>query len=401
MTASRSGVKYGLIMYKDSPNLGDDIQSYAASHFLPHIDYYIDREDMSSFIPDEAEMVFVILNGWYLYNHTNWPPSDFIFPLLTSLHFDSVNTMYGSRNLEKNYAFDNIGAEFLRQYGPVGCRDFPTLEIMQRHAIPAAFSGCLTLTLEPFLDIEKNDEILLVDICWDERIEAVREKIQKESGQPVSVLSHYMPRPILSNMTYDERLRYVETRLKLYQSAYCVITTRLHCALPCLALGTPVLLIEEKISKNRIGTYYKYFERCTVNDLLNDGGIAFISSPTVAEINWLKFRDELRLLCKNYVRQARDGELSPLLLECRNIARSGIKRHKMLERIAHECAEAQYEVETRLQEMSFLRDAAEKQLQCMHERQRDFENNLDTIQNSISWKLMKHFRKVIDILYMR
>ena len=37
-------MKYGLLYYKDTVNIGDDIQTYAARRFLPHIDYYIDRE---------------------------------------------------------------------------------------------------------------------------------------------------------------------------------------------------------------------------------------------------------------------------------------------------------------------------------------------------------------------
>ena len=36
-------MKYGLIYYRDTDNLGDDILSYAGRRFLPKVDYYIDR----------------------------------------------------------------------------------------------------------------------------------------------------------------------------------------------------------------------------------------------------------------------------------------------------------------------------------------------------------------------
>ena len=36
-------MKYGLVVYKDTDNIGDDILSYAAMRFLPRIDYIIDR----------------------------------------------------------------------------------------------------------------------------------------------------------------------------------------------------------------------------------------------------------------------------------------------------------------------------------------------------------------------
>ena len=35
MVESWDTVKYGLILYKETDNLGDDIQSYAAMQFLP------------------------------------------------------------------------------------------------------------------------------------------------------------------------------------------------------------------------------------------------------------------------------------------------------------------------------------------------------------------------------
>ena len=37
-------MKYGIVYYKDTANLGDDILTYAGTKFLPHIDYYIDRQ---------------------------------------------------------------------------------------------------------------------------------------------------------------------------------------------------------------------------------------------------------------------------------------------------------------------------------------------------------------------
>ena len=47
-------MKYGLMYFKDTDNIGDDIQTYVAKRFLPHIDYYIDREKLNCFIPNET-----------------------------------------------------------------------------------------------------------------------------------------------------------------------------------------------------------------------------------------------------------------------------------------------------------------------------------------------------------
>lgn len=48
-------MKYGLLYYKDTDNIGDDIQSYATSQFLPRIDYLIDREKIELFTPSKKE----------------------------------------------------------------------------------------------------------------------------------------------------------------------------------------------------------------------------------------------------------------------------------------------------------------------------------------------------------
>ena len=63
-------MKYGLIVFKNTCNLGDDIQSYSIKRLLPHIDYYIEREQINVFFPDEdeKEKVKTILGGWYCHN---------------------------------------------------------------------------------------------------------------------------------------------------------------------------------------------------------------------------------------------------------------------------------------------------------------------------------------------
>ena len=46
-------MKYGLILNKNNLNMGDDIQAFATARFLPQVDYFIDREYMDDFRPEE------------------------------------------------------------------------------------------------------------------------------------------------------------------------------------------------------------------------------------------------------------------------------------------------------------------------------------------------------------
>lgn len=64
-------MKFGLVVYKQTDNIGDDILSYAGSRFLPQIDYVIDREQLDVFVPDQQEQVSAIMNGWFLYQKSH------------------------------------------------------------------------------------------------------------------------------------------------------------------------------------------------------------------------------------------------------------------------------------------------------------------------------------------
>ena len=46
--------------------------------------------------------------------------------------------------------------------------------------------------------------------------------------------------------TDEDKLNYAKTLVKKYAEASLVITSRIHCALPCLALETPVIYVQNK-----------------------------------------------------------------------------------------------------------------------------------------------------------
>ena len=48
-----------------------------------------------------------------------------------------------------------------------------------------------------------------------------------------------------------ERMEEAELLLQRYANAKLVVTSRLHCALPCLAFGTPVIFISKNLNTKR------------------------------------------------------------------------------------------------------------------------------------------------------
>lgn len=85
-----------------------------------------------------------------------------------------------------------------------------------------------------------------------------------------------------------------------------VITNKLHCSLPCLALETPVLLLYDKSfkeNKDRIGTYLDYLNHVD-RDEFKSANIDFENSkPNSCE--YLKLREELIKKCKTFILESK------------------------------------------------------------------------------------------------
>lgn len=230
-------MKYGVIVYKDTQNIGDDVQSYAASCLLPQVDYYIEREHLDVFRPAEPEPVNVIMNGWFLYNKLGWPVSPCINPLYLSMHFWTTDA------LDINDLFlQGIGSEDLKAHEPIGCRDLETSHFLENAGIRTWMSGCVTLTLNPVGQKSVQPYVCLTDVSPE--VEAfVRNRYP---DLEIRILTQESPDLIPADADWPQRFAKVRELLQVYQNASAVITTRLHCAMPCLALQTPVLLLSDK-----------------------------------------------------------------------------------------------------------------------------------------------------------
>ena len=302
-------MKYGLIVYKDIVNIGDDIQSYAMERFLPHVDYIVDREHLDSFYTKTGEKVAAIFGGWYLHCPLNWPPSPFLKVLPISIHFDS--------GLDKcKYILDDCGVKWLNEVSPVGCRDQGTLKMLEKLGIPAYLSGCITLTLEPFKDTPHHGKIILTDVS-----ETVVDFVKSNTKKEVVVISHnllnllpfFAENTPLPQMTWAQRHALIEKLLKLYQGASLVVTSRLHAALPCLALGTPVLIVGYSQSNYRISMYLQYLNNTTPKDLVSRKYPFNFDEPKANPGGHEKFAKKIRTTCTDFIKSCENESESTLL----------------------------------------------------------------------------------------
>lgn len=278
-------MKYGLLTYDENRkffNVGDNIQSLAAKQFLPKVDVYVNRERLNEYKGDKIKM---ILNGWFTHNIHNWVPSDDIEPIFVSFHMN---------NTAAPFMLSEKGIAYLKKHEPIGCRDQFTADTLKGKGIDAYFTGCLTLTLDSYKvnDSEREDKIYIVDPLYSyprpEKVFYNSKQTLKnilngkafQLGKKKRHLRNFISDEVLGNSefinqeppsnTYTEAQKFqmAEDLLNKYARAKLVITSRIHCALPCLALGTPVIFVngfDSFVDSCRFDGILELFNRIDIN----------------------------------------------------------------------------------------------------------------------------------------
>lgn len=288
-------------------NIGDYVQALASSQFYPQVDGFLDRDtDLASY---DGEQCKIIMNGWYMHNPFNWPPSDKITPLFVAVHINS---------LAKDAMMSHESITYFKKHEPIGCRDLYTIEQLKKKGVDAYFSGCMTLTLgEKYKTNEVEDKTYIVDPIYNGSMSLTRilKACKTWLRHPVDVLTLFLKphlhvhagnnwllkvmktalyyveycrvfgRDNVMNSEYicqehsyyykkfksdEERLKEAERLVMNYAKAKLVITSRIHCALPCLGMDTPVIYLERSgdttASKCRMGGLQELLNVVFVND---------------------------------------------------------------------------------------------------------------------------------------
>lgn len=309
-------------------NVGDFVQAIAGQQYLPHTDIFLDRDqDLRSYDGDKVKL---IMNGWYMHKPENWPPSDKIDPLLVSMHINA--SVY-----DKMTTLESIN--FFKKHQPIGCRDKGTMNLLKSKGVDAYFSGCLTLTLgQTYVRDEKNlsDEVLFVDPLfhyWS--LESMLLDFKKLGSRirrgrffefllKKKILKNNFTKEVLDNAIYIDQMvpktsiknnfKIADDYLKRLSRAKLVVTSRIHCALPCLAMGTPVVFLNGGFGgyNNQFNSRFEglidFFNRIDIEDGTNKisrnfdlkGKIGFENMP-VNKTDHVKYANDLTLKCKKFI----------------------------------------------------------------------------------------------------
>lgn len=280
---------YGVLKYS-SQNIGDEIQSIAAMRFLPKVDYYLHRERLDQFHLNDAQRgnkVKLIMNAWWMWCPEHFPPSDDIDPLLISMHLREA--------LHNEFARPEI-LDYFRRHGPVGCRDMSTKRYLDRQGVPAYFSGCLTLTLQGNPEFRKErggSYILCVNLP-----EHLEKEVCRRTDRPV----YNIDRMLSVSFTAVDRMKLAKCMLSLYHNAHCVVSSRLHVALPSISFGTPTCLIKlnEEDRRGRFDGLEGVFRTVTENEFLRNSKSYNFDDPPKNPEQYLKIRDDLIIRCSQF-----------------------------------------------------------------------------------------------------
>jgi hypothetical protein len=212
-------------------NLGDHIQIISGLRLLSRLGIeptrFIDRDNEIRSAPgldEENGPVGILLNGWFKTNRAEWPPHPKLAPLILGFHI---------RLFQCPELVSDASIDFFHRYQPIGCRDVYTEALLRSKGIDAFTSNCLSLALPRRID----DPATQTEIFVVSRDERLKDHFPPSIG-PYTFVSHYSgSSDFAANMTRaKELLEGYRLRAKL------IVTTLLHCALPAIAMGIPVVL---------------------------------------------------------------------------------------------------------------------------------------------------------------
>lgn len=211
------------LKYTGLNNLGDNIQSIAVERLLPSIEQRFNRDTLALANPTLPSVV--IMNGWFSHQpQTCLPLSNYFYPVFFGFHITDWNDSW------RFFSQKHI-VEYLKRYEPIGCRDPHTAGRLSQMGIKTHVTYCLTLTFPKRKQEPLNGKIIVVDLPRD----LLPENIHKQA----IFYSHSLP-----GYKYRESLKRILAHelLNVYcNQANLVITSRLHCLLPCIAMGIPAI----------------------------------------------------------------------------------------------------------------------------------------------------------------
>lgn len=244
-------MRYGRLVFSRefvSPticNAGDVAQTFAIDEIYREMDIPSEEivniaiQDLSTY---SGEKVLLPLNGYFRYSaeYPSFPTSEDIIPVFLGVYCTSRQYLRHK--------------DYWKRFEPIGCRDEATMHAMHKAGIDAYLTGCMTI-LTPRRTEQTGHRILLVDAL---------PKVEKYIPPDLLARAEHVTQiiPVDPQADRNETIAHCEeVSAELYRmyrdEAELVITSRLHVAAPCVAMGIPTIVVKDSFDE-RFGWLDKF-----------------------------------------------------------------------------------------------------------------------------------------------
>lgn len=247
--AAPMAMKYGLITNVmtfghltagSRSNLGDDIQTHAVEHlyaFMGIAPDQIVRLNRYEFQEYDGRHGYILMPmcGYFTLGNAQspLPLSPYIIPVYFSFGLSSD-------------VDDPADLDHFRRHEPIGTRDERVMQMFRSRGVAAFLSGCLTIVFPRRERAPEKGKVFLVDVP-----EEVLEHMPQGLLDNAEHLTHVYPyERIPSDQKEADRLDALARELcrRYADEGALVVTSRLHCAAPCIAMGIPTIVVTHNIS---------------------------------------------------------------------------------------------------------------------------------------------------------
>lgn len=179
---------------------------------------------------------WLLCNGWFM--HRNFKGVvDFPFP-------NEINPIYISFHINDPSVLNREVAESLRKAEPIGCRDWTTVYRLREFGINCFFSGCMTTTIGQIMPQAK--------ISQPNTIAAVESSVPLAKYPDATIEEFTQFGDYVRDLDLVSGLKDADAMLQRYLPFSKVLTSRLHCYLPCRSMGLDVDFVPRNTSDIRL-----------------------------------------------------------------------------------------------------------------------------------------------------
>lgn len=206
-------------------NIGEDMMIFATMNLYKHMgidEAEIVRLPQSQLRSYDGEDLILPLNFPFFGNFKMSPKIHPVFIAISVIHSSVV---------------DSMG---LKEYEPIGCRDLYSYRVLKQAGVDAYVNGCMTITLPKRELGADRKKVYFIDIP---------EKLRPFIPEELLKDAVFDSQVFFGDEAYNADEKFTDARYMEYiREAKLVVSSRLHCVVPCAAAGIPTVAVCEKKS---------------------------------------------------------------------------------------------------------------------------------------------------------